>query len=186
MENIKSIISSGEAVLGIELGSTRIKSVLIDTEGAVIETGGYNWENKFENGIWTYGEEDILCGLKESYTSLANKIEKRYGVKISKLKAIGISGMMHGYLPLDENNKILSPFRTWRNTITAEASELLSELFDFHVPQRWSIAHLCKSVMNKEEHVHNIKYFTTLAGYIHLLLTGEKVNTEDISVTATA
>ncbi len=169
------LISEGKAVLGIEFGSTRIKSVLIDETGNVIESGSYGWCNRLENGIWTYGEDEFFLGLKGSYADLSRRVFEKYGVHIRSLRAIGISGMMHGYLPLDENYQMLVPFRTWRNTITDTASNLLSSLFSFHVPQRWSIAHLCQAFLNQEKHVTKIRHITTLAGYMHLKLTGSFV-----------
>ena len=175
MSDYAQLISSGGAVLGIEFGSTRIKGVLIDEKGTPVASGGYEWENRLENGIWTYSQEDIWTGLKACYEDLAADVKKQYGVEITSLKGIGISAMMHGYLAFDREGKLLVPFRTWRNTITQEASEELTELFRFHVPQRWSIAHLYQAVLNKEEHVPEVAYITTLAGYVHWMLTGEKV-----------
>ncbi|MDD7433733.1 MAG: FGGY-family carbohydrate kinase [Peptoniphilaceae bacterium] len=164
-----------ERFLGIELGSTRIKACLIDGHGIVIETGVYEWENSYINGIWTYDLHEALHGVASSFHELNRKIflkEKKY---ITDLSAIGISGMMHGYLALDEDGQLLSPFRTWRNTTTKEVSEELSDLFDFNIPQRWSIAHLFQELKNQDPHLPKIKYITTLSGYIHYKLTGEKV-----------
>ena len=172
---MKQYIENGNAILGIEFGSTRIKAVLIDDGGAVLAVGGYDWENSLKNGIWTYGLDEIYAGLKGSYASLKADVKERYGVTLTSLKAIGISGMMHGYLPFDENGELLADFRTWRNTITGEAAGILTKEFNFNIPQRWSIAHLYQAILNGEEHVKDIKYFTTLAGFIHTLLTGEKV-----------
>lgn len=169
------LISEGRAILGIEFGSTRIKAVLIDEENHPIATGSHAWENCLKNHIWTYSEDDIITGMQLCYQSLRKQVEERYHVTIHTLKAIGISGMMHGYLALDTRNQMLVPFRTWRNTITEESSEMLTEMFEFHIPQRWSIAHLGQAVLNDETHVDDIVYLTTLSGYIHLLLTGEKV-----------
>ena len=172
---MKHYIESGKAILGIEFGSTRIKAVLINDAGEVLAVGGYDWENSLVNGIWTYSLDEIYAGLKGSYASLKNDVKERYGITLKNLKALGISGMMHGYLPFDDEGNLLANFRTWRNTITGEAADILTEEFNFNIPQRWSIAHLYQSVLNNEEHVKDIRYFTTLAGFIHTLLTGEKV-----------
>ena len=172
---MKQYIESGKAILGIEFGSTRIKAVLIDDAGAVLAVGGYDWENSLKNGIWTYSLDEIYAGLKGSYASLKADVKEKYGITLKSLKAIGISGMMHGYLPFNENGELLADFRTWRNTITGEAAGILTKEFNFSIPQRWSIAHLYQAILNGEEHVKDIKYFTTLAGFVHTLLTGEKV-----------
>ena len=170
----KEFIESGGAVLGIEFGSTRIKAVLIDDDFKPIATGSYSWENRFENGYFTYSEEDILSGLKVCYSRLRNDVFLKYGIMLKKLKSLGVSGMMHGYIVLDSNDKMLVPFRTWRNTTTSEAAEKLSNLFGFNIPERWSVAHLYQAILDGEEHVGSISYMTTLSGYIHYLLTGEK------------
>ncbi|MBR7098507.1 MAG: ATPase, partial [Clostridia bacterium] len=172
---VASLIESGRAVLGIELGSTRIKSVLIDGEGTVLANGVYQWENRLENGIWTYGHGEMIAGLQGSYADLAMQVKRSYGVEIRNLRAIGLSGMMHGYLAFDENWELLTPFRTWRNTVTHEASERLTELFHFHIPQRWSVAHLCQAILNREAHLPHLRHQSTLAGYLHYRLTGENV-----------
>jgi sugar (pentulose or hexulose) kinase len=172
---MKQFIENGNAILGIEFGSTRIKAVLIDDEGTALAVGGYDWENSLKNGIWTYGVDEFYAGLKGSYASLKTDVKEKYGVTIKKLKAIGISGMMHGYLPFNKEGELLADFRTWRNTITGEAAEILTKEFNFNIPQRWSIAHLYQAILNGEEHVKDIAYITTLAGYIHTLLTGKKV-----------
>ena len=171
----KEVISSGQAVLGIEFGSTRIKAVLIDENHAVLASGSHEWENRLENNIWTYSLEDIWTGLTDCYRDMAEDVQKKYGVDVEKLAAIGFSGMMHGYMAFDEKGELLVPFRTWRNTITGEAAEKLTEVFDYHIPQRWSIAHLYQAILNGEEHVKDVQFFTTLAGYIHWKMTGEKV-----------
>ena len=171
----KKVISSGQAVLGIEFGSTRIKAVLIDENHAVLASGSHEWENRLENNIWTYSLEDIWTGLTDCYRDMAEDVQKKYGVDVEKLAAIGFSGMMHGYMAFDEKGELLVPFRTWRNTITGEAAEKLTEVFDYHIPQRWSIAHLYQAILNGEEHVKDVRFFTTLAGYIHWKMTGEKV-----------
>jgi sugar (pentulose or hexulose) kinase len=173
--NIFNAIENGKTVLGIELGSTRIKSVLIGEDYEPIASGGFEWENKLENGIWTYSLEYVWNGLQKSYQVLSNSILETYGLPLKKIGAIGISGMMHGYLVFDRTNKQLVPFRTWRNTITGQAAEELTELFQFNIPQRWSISHLYQAILNEEAHVNGIDFQTTLAGYVHWRLTGEKV-----------
>ena len=173
--DIKNYIAEGKAILGIEFGSTRIKGVLIDDAGEVLAVGGYEWENSLVNGIWTYGEEEFFAGLKGCYSSLKKDVGDRYGITLKNLKSIGISGMMHGYLAFNEDGKLLAPFRTWRNTLAGEAANKLTEVFGFNIPDRWSIAHLYQVILDGEEHVKDVRYFTTLAGYIHTLLTGEKV-----------
>ena len=175
MGDAKSIIESGKAVLGIELGSTRIKAVLVDDNNVPIASGSHEWENQLENNIWTYSIEAIWNGLQDSYRDLKEDVLNKYGISIKKLGAIGFSAIMHGYMAFDEKGEILVPFRTWRNTITGEASNKLTELFNYHIPQRWSIAHLYQAILNGEGHVSKIKFQTTLAGYIHWKLTGEKV-----------
>jgi len=173
--DLKSQIESGQTVLGIELGSTRIKAVLIDASNAPIASGGHGWENTLENGIWTYPLDEVWSGVQTSYADLKKDVKEKYGVVLKNVKAIGFSGMMHGYLVFDKNNEQLSPFRTWRNNITGEAAGKLTDLFKFNIPQRWSIAHLYQSILNGDSHVSEIAYMTTLAGYIHWKLTGKKV-----------
>ena len=175
MSTQAQIIEEGKAILGIELGSTRIKGVLIDDKGTTLASGGFGWENRLENGIWTYKDDEIWAGLQACYADLAKDVRERYDVQITSLKAVGISAMMHGYLAFDRDRKLLVPFRTWRNTITQEASEQLTKLLAFHIPQRWSIAHLQQAVLNGEEHLPRLDYITTLSGYVHWRLTGEKV-----------
>ena len=172
---IREYIVNGKTSLGIEFGSTRIKGVLIGEDYSVIASGEYDWENKLENNVWTYHLEDIWKGLQECYKNLKDKVENQYGVELTTIGSIGFSAMMHGYMVFDEQDNMLVPFRTWRNTITEEASIKLTELFQYNIPQRWSIAHLYQAILNKEEHVSKIAYQTTLAGYIHWKLTGEKV-----------
>ena len=174
-EEIRDMITSGQAVLGIELGSTRIKAVLIDVDKTPVASGSYDWENQYVDHIWTYDIDEIWKGLQGSYQDLVKNVQEEYGVTITNLAAAGVSAMMHGYLAFDENDELLVPFRTWRNTITGEASEKLSGLFKYHIPQRWSIAHLYQAILNEEEHVSKVRFFTTLAGYIHWRLTGQKV-----------
>ena len=172
---MKTLIENGNIYIGIEFGSTRIKAVMTDADGSVLASGGKNWENRLENGMWIYTPEQIHSGLQECYADLLADVKAKYGTVIKKVKAFGISGMMHGYIALDKDKNILAPFRTWRNNITAKEAAFLTDLFDFNIPQRWSIAHLCQTVWNKESHLKNVDYLTTLAGYIHYLLTGEKV-----------
>ncbi len=173
--NNKEVIESGNAYLGIEFGSTRIKAVLINDSFEPLANGSFTWENSFENGVWTYPLEQIKCGLQTAYADLKKDVQNKYGVKLTSFKAGGISAMMHGYLAFDKEDNLLVPFRTWRNTITGQASKELSELFNFPVPERWSISHLYQAILNKEEHVSKIANVYTLAAYIHYLLTGKKV-----------
>lgn len=175
MGNAKETIENGKAVLGIEFGSTRIKAVLVDEEHKPIASGAHDWENRLIDGIWTYSLDMIWSGLQDCYGKLVEDVKKQYGVTLKTLGAIGFSGMMHGYMPFDAAGELLVPFRTWRNTITGEAAAALTKEFSFNIPQRWSIAHLYQAILNGEEHVGKITYFTTLAGYIHWKLTGEKV-----------
>lgn len=174
-QNTKQMIEDGKAVLGIEFGSTRIKAILINEKKEPVASGSHDWENRYDHGIWTYTLEDIWTGLQDSYRSMTQDVSEKYGTKITNLAAIGFSGMMHGYMAFDKEGELLVPFRTWRNTITADASEKLTELFRYHIPQRWSIAHLYQAVLNGEEHVKDVAFFTTLAGYVHWKLTGKKV-----------
>lgn len=166
---------TGKESLGIEFGSTRIKAVLIDEDCNPIASGGHTWENRLENGIWTYHNEDIWNGLQDAYSKLNEDCENKFGSAITDLASIGFSAMMHGYLPFDKEGNQLAEFRTWRNTITGDAAKELTELFDFNIPQRWSIAHLYQAILNGEEHTKDIAFFTTLAGYVHWKLSGEKV-----------
>ena len=175
MSDVKNTIANGKAVLGIEFGSTRIKAVLVDENNMPIASGDHDWENRLENGVWTYTLEDIWTGLQDCYQKMTEDVKEKYVVAVEKLAAIGFSAMMHGYLAFDKEGNLLVPFRTWRNTITQEASEALTKVFNFHVPQRWSIAHLYQAILNGEEHVPQVDFFTTLDGYIHWQLTGEKV-----------
>ena len=174
-ETAKEAIKAGKAVLGIEFGSTRIKAVLVDVSHTPIAMGTYDWENRLENNIWTYSLEDIWKGLQGCYKSLADDVEEKYGEKLTTLGALGFSGMMHGYMPFNAEGELLVPFRTWRNTMTEEACKKLIPVFNFNIPQRWSIAHLYQAILSGEEHVKDIAFFTTLAGYIHWKLSGEKV-----------
>jgi sugar (pentulose or hexulose) kinase len=168
-------IESGKTSLGVEFGSTRIKSVLIGEDHAPIASGSHEWENRFENGIWTYGLEDIWTGLQESYHNLSSEVIEKYNTPLKSIGAIGFSAMMHGYMAFDKDGNQLVPFRTWRNTMTGQAQNELIDLFQFNIPQRWSIAHLYQAILNKEPHVKDISFLTTLAGYVHWKLTGQKV-----------
>ena len=171
----KTTIEHGKAILGIEFGSTRIKAVLVDEDNRPIAQGVHDWENQLVDGLWTYSTEAIWYGLQDCYAHLRENVRAEYDVEIESLAAIGISAMMHGYMPFNERAEILVPFRTWRNTNTGRAAEELSKLFVFNVPLRWSISHLYQAILDKETHVKDITYLTTLAGYIHWQLTGEKV-----------
>lgn len=171
----KSTIEAGKAILGIEFGSTRIKAVLIDQENKPIAQGSHTWENQLVDGLWTYSIEAIWSGLQDCYADLRANVKSQYGIEIENLAAIGISAMMHGYMPFNDKAEILVPFRTWRNTNTGKAAAKLSELFVYNIPLRWSISHLYQAILNKEEHVKDITFLTTLAGYVHWQITGEKV-----------
>ena len=174
-EKTRNMILEGNAVLGIELGSTRIKAVLINSLNEPIAQGGSDWENALVDGYWTYSLPDVWSGLASCMKSLKQDVKEKFGVELTKTKALGISAMMHGYLAFDKDNNLLVPFRTWRNTTTQDASEELSELFNYPVPERWSISHLYQAILNKEEHVKDIAYVGTLAAYVHWSLTGKKV-----------
>ncbi len=171
----RQTIEAGKAVLGIEFGSTRIKAVLVDESHTPIAQGSYEWENQLVDGLWTYSKEVIWFGLQQCYADMRADVRKRYGVEIEHLAAIGISAMMHGYLPFNKEGHLLTPFRTWRNTNTGPAAAELSKLFVYNIPLRWSISHLYQAILNEEGHVQDIGFLTTLAGYIHWKLTGEKV-----------
>jgi len=168
-------IAAGKTALGIEFGSTRIKAVLIGEDHTPIASGSYDWENQYENGLWTYSLEDVWTGLQDSYRKLSREVSDSYNTPLQTVGAIGFSAMMHGYLAFDKDGNLLVPFRTWRNTTTAQAAIALTELFQFNVPLRWSIAHLYQAILNKEPHIKGITYLTTLAGYVHWKLTGQKV-----------
>lgn len=172
---IRQIIEEGKTSLGIELGSTRIKAVLTNLQGKPLASGSHEWENRLEDGIWTYSMEDVWKGIQDCYRDLAADVKEKYAVTLKKIGAMGFSAMMHGYLAFNAEDELLVPFRTWRNTITEEAARELTEAFHFNIPQRWSIAHLYQAVLNKEAHVKDVTFFTTLAGYVHWKLTGEKV-----------
>ena len=168
-------IRAGKTSLGIEFGSTRIKAVLIDDTYTTIAAGDYGWASHLEDGLWSYSQEEIWTGLQTAYAALAEDVENAYGEKLTRVGRIGFSAMMHGYLAFDEAGELLVPFRTWQNTNTSEAHEKLSELFQYNIPERWSIAHLYQAVLNNEEHIGKVDFFTTLAGYVHWKLTGKKV-----------
>ncbi len=171
----KEIIERGEAALGIEFGSTRIKAVLIDRKGTVLAVGFHDWENSLIDGIWTYPLEEIHAGLRDCYSSLRKAVEEKYGITLKKLGAMGISAMMHGYMAFDQEGTLLTPFQTWRNSNTEKAADALTELFDFNIPLRWTIAHLYQCILDEEAHVPQLSFVTTLDSYIHWRLTGEKV-----------
>ncbi len=175
IQEIKAAVQEGKTALGIEFGSTNIKAVLIGPDHSPIASGSHGWENRLENGIWTYSLEDVWAGLQDAYAKLAADVKARYGLRLTTVGALGFSAMMHGYIVLDQDEKLLVPFRTWRNTITGQAAEQLTDLFGFNIPQRWSIAHLDQAILNGESHVREIAYLTTLAGYVHWKLTGRKV-----------
>lgn len=174
-EEIKRMIESGSTALGLEFGSTRIKAVLVDGTHHPVASGDHEWENRLENRFWTYSLEDVWSGLKDSYRKLVCDVREKYDAELKSIGAIGFSAMMHGYMAFDKDGKLLVPFRTWRNSTTGPAAEALTELFQYNIPQRWSIAHLYQAILNEEEHVKDVAYITTLAGYIHWRLTGEKV-----------
>jgi sugar (pentulose or hexulose) kinase len=173
--DIQKAIEAGKTVLGVEFGSTRIKAVLIGEDHAPIASGSYDWENRYENGIWTYSLEDVWTGLQESYRKLSSEVLEKYNIPLQAIGAIGISAMMHGYMAFDKNSNLLVPFRTWRNTMTGQAANELTDLFRFNIPQRWSVAHLHQAILNREPHVRDISFLTTLAGYVHWKLAGQKV-----------
>ena len=174
-KQIASAVAEGRTALGIELGSTKIKAVLVGEDFSTIASGDYNWKSSFEDGVWTYSLDEVWSGLQAAYKAMADDLRDLCGEKLQNIGCIGFSAMMHGYLPFDKNGELLTPFRTWQNTITAPASAELSELFSFNIPQRWSIAHLYQAILNGEEHVKDIDFLTTLAGYVHFKLTGERV-----------
>ena len=175
VEQIRAAILAGRTVLGVELGSTRIKAVLIGEDHAPVAAGSHEWENRLEGGVWTYALEDVWSGLRDCYGRLRQDVLEKYGVGLKSVAAIGISAMMHGYLAFDAQDQLLTPFRTWRNTITGPAAEALTRRFGFNIPQRWSIAHLYQAMLNGEAHVKDVAFLTTLAGYVHWKLTGRRV-----------
>lgn len=172
--DVKNTILEGKTSLGIELGSTRIKAVLINENNVPIASGAHDWENSYVDNIWTYSVEEIWTGIQDSYQKMAAEVREKYDVTLTTIGAIGFSGMMHGYMAFNKDNELLVPFRTWRNNITEQASTELTSLFNYNIPQRWSIAHLYQAILNNEAHVSEIAFQTTLAGYVHWKLTGEK------------
>ncbi len=174
MDNTSEILPN-RTFLGIELGSTRIKAILIDEGHNTVASGSHSWENRLENDIWTYSLDDVWAGMQDCVADLRRDLAERYGAGLSGVAAVGISAMMHGYLAFDSQDRLLAPFRTWRNTMTEEAASELTELLGFNIPQRWSVAHLYRAILAREEHVKDITFLTTLAGYVHWRLTGEKV-----------
>ncbi len=175
LDAVKNAIINGKTAIGIELGSTRIKAVLIGEDHTPIASGSHDWENSYINNIWTYSLDEIWKGVQDSYQKMAASVKEQFGVTIVKTGALGFSAMMHGYMVFDKKDHLLTPFRTWRNNITGQASEALTELFNYPIPQRWSIAHLYQAILNGENHINDIACMTTLAGYIHYKLTGQKV-----------
>ena len=171
----KRLIVNGKTALGIELGSTRIKGVLIDFRGQVLAVGIYDWENSYVDNIWTYSLEEIHTGIRRCYSSLREDVERKYGVSLQNIGAIGISAMMHGYMALDKDGKQIAPFQTWRNTNTQKAADELTQLFDFNIPLRWTAAHLYQRILDWESHVEKLDYVATLSAYIHWKLTGKRV-----------
>lgn len=171
---IKEKIESANTALGIELGSTRIKAVLVTDDYQVVASGDFVWENELHDNIWTYPLEKVWKGIQTSYANLAASVSEEYGLKLTRIGSIGISAMMHGYMPFDKDGNLLVPFRTWRNNITGEAAEKLTKLFNFNIPERWSVAHLYQAILNKEDHVKDIDFITTLDGYVSWKLSGNK------------
>ena len=171
----KAAIIANKTALGIEFGSTRIKAVLVDDKNQPIASGAHEWENRYENGVWTYSLDDIWTGIQDCYQDMAKDVKAKYDIELESVGAFGVSAMMHGYMPFNKEGELLVPFRTWRNNITGEASEKLMELFNYNIPQRWSIAHLYQAILNGEEHVKDIDYIATLEAYVHWKLTGKRV-----------
>ena len=169
------MINQKDTVIGIELGSTRIKAVLLGRNHHILASSSFTWENSYVNGIWTYSLDEVKNGLQACFADLKKDVNEKFGIKLTTTGAVGVSAMMHGYLPFDKDDNQICEFRTWRNTITGEAAEKLSSLFDFNIPQRWSIAHLYQAILNGEEHLPKLSYITTLAGHVHYVLTGKKV-----------
>ena len=168
-------INAGKTALGIELGSSRIKAVLIDEDSQILAQGNFDWENSLVDGVWTYALDDVWQGVGSAYAALAKDVLDKYDLTLKNIGAIGISAMMHGYLPFDQEDNLLVPFRTWRNTMTEDATKVLIEEFNYNIPLRWNIAHLYHAILNSEEHVKDVRFMTTLSGYVHWQLTGQKV-----------
>src|SRR5664279_3080588 len=173
--NPADVIERGATHLGIELGSTRIKAALIGEFGTVVGAGAHAWENEYADDNWTYSLDDVWTGIRSCYEDLLTDVRERWDVRLTKVAGIGVSAMMHGYLAFDADDRLLTPFRTWRNTYTEDASSLLSGRFGQNIPQRWSVTHLLHAVLGGEEHVDRIAFMTTLAGYVHWRLSGRKV-----------
>ena len=174
-EAIKNLIANGDVSLGVEFGSTRIKAVLTTKGANVVAQSDFEWENQVVDGVFSYDLKDVWVGLQDCYKKIADQVKAEYGVELTKIKAMGFSAMMHGYIAFDKENNLLVPFRTWRNTITEQAADILSEAFKFNIPQRWTVAHLYQAILKKEAHIPQIDFVTTLAGYVHWMLTGNKV-----------
>ncbi|MFD2654959.1 xylulokinase [Gracilibacillus thailandensis] len=175
MNDVNNAIQNGKTILGIELGSTRIKAVLVGEDNEVIASGSHDWENSYIDNIWTYSIDEVWEGLQDSYQKMAADVKRQYGITLKKVGAIGFSAMMHGYMVFDKEEQLLVPFRTWRNNITEQAATELTKQFNYNIPQRWSIAHLYQAILNQEDHIQDIHFQTTLAGYVHWKLTGKKV-----------
>ena len=175
MTDMHSALIEGRTALGIELGSTRIKAVLIGPDHSPIAAGSHDWENQYVDRMWTYPLEAVWDGVQQCYAALAADVQRRHGVELTSVGALGVSAMMHGYLAFDAEGQLLTPFRTWRNTNTGEAAERLSAEFGYNIPHRWSVAHLYQAILNREDHVGSIKHLTTLAGYVHWQLSGQQV-----------
>jgi len=173
--DVREVIENGRTALGIELGSTRIKAVLVGPDHAPLAVGSHDWENQFQDRLWTYSLEAVWAGLQDCYAALAADVRQRYGIELTTVGALGVSAMMHGYLAFAADGALLTPFRTWRNTNTGEAAERLSAEFGFNIPHRWSVAHLFQAILNREDHVGRLDHLTTLAGYVHWQLTGQRV-----------
>ncbi len=176
MNDVHNVIENGKTVLGIELGSTRIKAVLVGKDNEVLASGSHDWENSYVDNIWTYSLDEVWKGLQDSYQKMAADVKQQYGgITLKKIGAIGFSAMMHGYMVFDKEEQLLVPFRTWRNNITEQSATELTKHFNYNIPQRWSIAHLYQAILNQEDHIQDIHFQTTLAGFVHWKLTGKKV-----------
>lgn len=172
---VKQAILENRTALGIEFGSTRIKAVLVDDTNQPIASGAHEWENRLENGIWTYHIDEIWTGIQSCYQDMVQDVKNKYDIELTSFGAFGVSAMMHGYIPFDKEGNLLAPFRTWRNNITGQACGVLFDLFQYNIPQRWTIAHLYQAILNGEEHVKDIDYVNTLESYVHWKLTGKRV-----------